>query len=559
MPNLDGQAKLEFVSKDTGAQVACIQSDVGNGKSVSIPAVSFVAAGVAGGALIISGVSAIGAAGNPGVAGPSPSFGEVIGWFQSMALNGMLSVSYPSIYRSFSQNFAFSGLLIPWDSMQSSIDSFRQRTGGNLTDDSVQYLHEVSFVYDQSGNSTTTKRSLAPRRLVARAAANGSSTPHDVQGIEAFVEPLMIPNANTFMTVLLVFAIIVAAIVVGVLLFKVILEIFSLMGKLSKSLDGFRKRYWWIMAKTITNLILLLYGIWTLYCVYQFTLGDSWAAKVLAGVTLGIFTGVLCWFSWRIWSLARMYKKADGDASALYDNKETWRKYSLFYENYKKSYWWLFIPIIVYGFSRGVVIAAGNGHGLFQTGGQLIIESLLLILLLFLRPYSHKSSNWINIIIQVVRVLSVLCILVFVDQLGVGDSVKAITGVVLVALQSALTGLLAILIVVNGLIQMCRTNPHRKARKAAGKFGSNAIPALKLMPSTEQDRDTLTPLDIRDSMLDPDRWKRNSNFSAAGTSKPYVVETTRYDHIRKPSSSTSMRMPLLPQVSLPSQHRVTQY
>jgi Transient receptor potential (TRP) ion channel len=93
----------------------------------------------------------------------------------------------------------------------------------------------------------------------------------------------------------------------------------------------------------------------------------------------------------------------------------------------------------------------------------------MLLLLLILRPYSLKSGNWISIIIQVVRVLSVLCILVFVDQLGIGETPKAITGVVLVAMQSVLTGLLAILIAINGLIMFCKTNPHRKARKQAGK------------------------------------------------------------------------------------------
>jgi Transient receptor potential (TRP) ion channel len=73
-------------------------------------------------------------------------------------------------------------------------------------------------------------------------------------------------------------------------------------------------------------------------------------------------------------SLARKYKKAEGNASALYENKETWRNYSIFYENYKKSYWWLFIPVIIYMFARGVIIAAADGHGLVQAGGQLIIE-----------------------------------------------------------------------------------------------------------------------------------------------------------------------------------------
>ena len=72
------------------------------------------------------------------------------------------------------------------------------------------------------------------------------------------------------------------------------------------------------------------------------------------------------------------------------------------------------MPAIIYMFAKGTVLAVGDGHGLSQTVGQLVIESVMLLLLLWTRPHATKASNWINVIIQVVRVLSVICILVFV-------------------------------------------------------------------------------------------------------------------------------------------------
>ena len=126
------------------------------------------------------------------------------------------------------------------------------------------------------------------------------------------------------------------------------------------------------------------------------------------------------------------------------------------------------MPAIIYMFAKGCVLAAGDGHGLAQTAGQLIIESLMFILLLWSRPYATKAGNWINIIIQVIRVLSVICILVFVEQLGIAQTTKTITGVVLIAVQSGLTGILAILIAINAIIVCCKENPHRKRRKEAG-------------------------------------------------------------------------------------------
>lgn len=490
--------KLELKSQNDGYDAACITCNFNNGKTAHVPAVSYAAAGVAGAALVMSGVSAIGAvgAGNAAAASKGPGFGVMMGWFHSMATNGMLSVNYPPIYRSFTRNFAFSTGLIPWAEMQRSIDSFRQHTGGNLTGDNYEYLQNSTLIFS-SGSSSKSKRAfdfitgayeLLPRDFStstdlnstsdnSTSSSDGSHNIFTVSGIKAVSEQLTIPHSNTFMTVLLIFAIVVAAIVVGILLFKVILELWALHGTFPRKLSNFRKDYWGLMARTITNLILILYGIWVLYCIYQFTNGDSWAAKLLAAVTLVAFTVILAFFSFRIWQLARRYKRAEGDASRLYEDEETWRKYSLFYESYKKDYWWVFIPIIVYSFAKGCIIAAGNGHGLAQSAGQLILEALLLILLLWKRPYVAKSTQWINITIQVVRVISIACVLVFVEELGFNQTTKTVTGVVVMAIQSALTGILVILMVVNALIAFIRENPHVRRRREASKL-KDSIPSL---------------------------------------------------------------------------------
>ena len=546
---------MQLTALDGGQELACITSQVSNGKSLSTTGVSYIAAGIAGAALAVGGLSALAGAGQAGVAHSSPTFGDVIFWFQGMAMNGMMSADVPGVYRSWSKNFAFSTGLVYWEGMQSTIDGFREKTGGNLTTDSVKFLSNATLVHvDQ--NATLTKRSfdgisdvLLWTRDELSTNVNGTSDSsedskiiHAVKGIQGYVEEYKIPNGNTFMTVLLWFAIVIAAITVGILLLKVILETWALFGTFPKRLTSFRKRYWWTLAKTITNLILLLYGIWTLYCVYQFKNGDSWAAKVLAGVTLAAFTAVLAFFTWKIWSIAHKYKKMEGDNSALYDDKEVWRKYCIFYENYKRSYWWIFVPAIVYAFARGCVIAGADGHGLAQAAGQLIVEALLLCVLLWARPYSLKSGNWINIIIQVVRVLSVVCILIFVEELGMTQTTKTVTGLVLVVVQAVLSGVLAILIAVNAIIICCKENPHRKKRKEAGKSYRSNHPYAGTNNHIEKarDLDNLTPLDARNSLLmDPQEYKRSSLPSPFGPraagydAVPLAEQNTAYNNGRR--------------------------
>ncbi len=288
VPNIEAEATMQLKSLDTGADVACITSQVNNGKTVSVPAVSYVAAGVAGAALLVTGFSAIGAAASGGSTGGtgtmSPSFTEVFGWFQGLAMNGMLSVNYPSVYRSFTKNFGFSTGIIPWTAMQTSIDNFRASTGGNLTDDNVQFLQNATLIFGDGSSNQVSKRAyeaiLQIRNSISTnvnssttaASSNSNSTIQTtVSGIKAYVEELSVPQANTFMTVLLITAVVIAAIAVGILLFKVILETWALFGSFPKGLVGFRKHYWGTMARAIVNLILVLYGVWVLYCIFQFT------------------------------------------------------------------------------------------------------------------------------------------------------------------------------------------------------------------------------------------------------------------------------------------------
>ncbi|KAI9368942.1 hypothetical protein BJX61DRAFT_185791 [Aspergillus egyptiacus] len=516
IPDLDGIARLELKSKDDGEQVACIQSHLTNGQSAEVPAVSYAAAGMAGAALAVSGLSALGSVGGAGAISSGPGFGVVMGWFQTMATNGMLSVSYPAVYQNFAKNFAFSTGLIPIAHMQHSIDNFRRLTGGNLTEDNYDYWRSLRTY--PSSESSNQKRSvdvvLATARLVARqteTSSDDTSSTGFIDGIERTANELLIPQSNTFMTILLVFAIVVAAITVGILLIKVVLELWALNGSFPKKLASFRDDYWGLLARTITNLILILYSIWVMYCVYQFKSGDSWAAQLLAAVTLAIFTAILGFFAFRIIHLARKYKKSEGDISALYEDRETWRKYSLFYDNYKKDYWWLFIPVIVYMLAKGCVIAGASGHGLAQAGSQLAVEALFLILLLWHQPYVAKSTQWINISIQVVRVLSIACVLVFVEELGLSQTTKTVTGVVLIVIQSVLTGILAILIAVNAIILCFRENPYAKRRKEAEKMN--------------RDMDDLTPLDARDSLLMDNGCRKDysemSYFNSVGPYEPY--------------------------------------
>lgn len=158
--------------------------------------------------------------------------------------------------------------------------------------------------------------------------------------------------------------------------------------------------------------------------------------------------------------------------------------------------------------------------------GQLIVEALMLGLLVWSRPYERRSGNVINIFIQIVRVLSVVCILVFVEELGIAQTTQTVTGVVLIAVQSVLTGVLAILIAVNAIITCCKENPHRKRRKEAEKLN--------------RDLDNLTPLDARNSLLmDPMSYDNELKH-------PLVPQDSASSFMREPTNPYAGATPLRP-------------
>ena len=110
----------------------------------------------------------------------------------------MYNVNYPPVYRSFAKNFAWSTGLISWGDMQRTIDTFRSKTGGNLTNMSYEYLQNATLVY------TTTSTTLQKRQLdfgfdsggLTNSTSSTVKSSHFVTGIEAFVEALLIPSAK---------------------------------------------------------------------------------------------------------------------------------------------------------------------------------------------------------------------------------------------------------------------------------------------------------------------------------------------------------------------------
>lgn len=528
VPDLEGVVQVQLLNaSDLAQNMGCFTSDITNGKSVQVAAVTYTTAALAAAALIMSCIASAANAGTSAASGPAntgagggghggeaeraapsgpgtnvaapgwhpPGFTEFLCVLQGISTSGMYTLAYPTAYRSFTQNVAWSMGIISWGGLQRSIDNFRKHTGGNMTENSYARLKETTLVFRNAQNAnssnieipsmpddtnrTTAVLAKALRQGVKRApeallqpAMEGESGDVKkkyvtiVTGIRAYVEKLAVPNTNTFMTLLIWWAVVVASCIAAILACKLLLELLSMRGWNRKNkFGGFRQRYWSFMATTLLRLTCIFYGVWVLYCFYQFKLSDSWGAQLLAGILFSVMTLVLVCFSVRVWVLARRAMRETGGLELLFEHEPWLRKYGLFYDQFKISYWWMFVPCLLASFGRSAFIALGSGNGIVQVVGQLAIDIALAGLFIWTMPFNTRMGNIINLAIQIVRVISLALLLCFAVQFKLRGITATGIGLALIVVQSLMTVLLIVLILMNagfGIFHMTCSGRRQK-------------------------------------------------------------------------------------------------
>lgn len=470
-----------------------------------------------------------------------PGFATFFTALQGIAVSGMYSVSYPSVYRSYASNMGWSAGMITWAGLQKSIDSFRANTGGNVTASNYTLLQNTRLIYQNysepleaqdpsalipatnatatvasaasSATSATAESALATadtdlmiseKRFVevidwlvrrdnstngisvttTNATSSSSTTAADsasqsvvsvVGGLPAFSEKLDIPGTNTFMTLLIWWCIIVAVVLGSIFLLKITLEILRRRGKSKNVLNDFRKSYHYYLMTMMVRMVTLFYGLWVQYSLFEFKEGDGWGGKLLAGLTLGIFSLVLLLFSLRIIVLSLRARKHEHGLERLFRHKPWIRKYGVFYDEYQVKYWWFFIPVLLVTFARNAFLGLGYGNGLLQIVGQLCVDFVLAAAMIYTRPFNTRMGNGINIAVQVVRVAALVLLLMFTKQVGLGSIASTAVGYVLLVLQSVLALALILLIGAGASLGLMRAirNSMSKEADARGR-GDNA-------------------------------------------------------------------------------------
>lgn len=274
IPDLDGVVQIKIYNSNTGAQLACVQAALSNGKTVYQKGVGWATAVIAGLALLVSAlVSGLGHSNT--AAHVAANALSLFGFMQTQAFFGMTAVHLPPIVSSWTQNFQWSMGIIHIGFIQDIATWYQRATGG--TPSTVLSTLSTTSVNVQKRSLDVVSKSVAvvPRAakylaeqglsaMVKRSNADNTNSETlrtiTVRGIDRVGFRADIELTNIFMTGYIFFVIFVMFVIIGVVAFKWILEGFARTGHMkSDKFQDFRNGWSTVLKGILFRIVSLLH------------------------------------------------------------------------------------------------------------------------------------------------------------------------------------------------------------------------------------------------------------------------------------------------------------
>ncbi|ORX40576.1 hypothetical protein BD324DRAFT_606460 [Kockovaella imperatae] len=442
VPDLEAYAQLQLIRTDNNQVAACLQATLSNGKSTR-------QIGVAIGTGVFTLVALLVGLWHTGmVYSPSPAqyrWFDILYLFQTAAASGLLSVEYPTVYTSFSRNFAWAFALFYSSDMQNSIDQMRSDTGGTVEaapDNQIVNNLVTSNLYSRNlvdFNSFTSP--LALRAYIEERAAVVQSYFDDNSGLAHYVEAMHFREKNVLDTIFFFYlAFIGIAIVFHIIVFIVVLICAKAGADWAKRL---RQMWWGFCGGNALRLCLIGFLPLWIFGFLQFRLGGSGLSIFFAAFGIAItFLPLLAVFILSILRSSRTYSTSP-NISRLYTSYRWFHSVGVLYRPYRQKfhYFW-FAPLILAMIARAGFIAFGRDQPWAQVIGNVVIEFILLLLLVITRPHKDLKGDFLIFFLCFCRMCAFGLMIAFIPSVAVGGIVKTIIGFVIIVLFGVPTILL---------------------------------------------------------------------------------------------------------------------
>ncbi|KAF9653276.1 TRP-domain-containing protein [Thelephora ganbajun] len=440
VPDLEAFVQLTLIEIGTGDVKACVQATLSNGWTTHEPGVEWATGAVA----LLAFISALWQSRKPDSIAPYRLL-DIIYLFQAIAASGLLNLNYPIVYRSFTFNFRWALGFFPAPSFQTTINNMRNRTGGHLDDttgNALALTNRKSSPYNALANLLTIditsfaesmnfSRSEGALNLVrlnntpilaATDVQTATSANTIKQGIPIWLTTIGIPPENAFMNVFFVTLILFgAASAMAGITYLVLRHLRStrLSGSEYFAPTGFNPVVFaksWLLRLTLV----VVFPVIT-FSFFQWTLKDSWLSILLSVV---LFLPVVGFIGYSAFLGFR------------WPNFDLWPYHAPLWDQHRLKRHWYFIPLLVVLFAKSAFIAFGQAHGKMQVIVLVVLEGLVFISIIALKPYQTRKADILAGYLAIVRLVCTGLMIAFLPSLGVKAIIRVVIGIVIALIFS---------------------------------------------------------------------------------------------------------------------------
>ncbi|KAI9891519.1 MAG: hypothetical protein M1814_002642 [Vezdaea aestivalis] len=467
IPDLDGLVRIKFNSTKTGTQVACVEAQLSNGKTVDQKGVGWSTAVIAGLALLASAVTS-GLGHSNTAAHVAANALSLFGYFQAQAIVGMTSVHLPPIVQSWTQNFDWTMGIINIDFHQTVMTWFQQSTGGTPSN-LLSELSKTSVRVQKRTVEFTHKLFLDAyhkhtKRTNGNSGLNESDKVVTVMGIKRVAFRAKIESTNVFLTGLSFFVVFCLLVALGVAAFKGICELAVKRGWMkSDKFQDFRNGWLIVLKGIMFRLVLIGYPQIVILCLWELTQRDSPAEVILAIVFVLTMTATLAWAAWKVISIAKKSTEMHKNPGyILYSDPACLNKWGFLYVQFRATAYFYIVPFLVYILVKGTFIALAQRSGLAQSICLLLVEAAWLLGVCIIRPWMDRRVNIFNISIAAINFVNAIFLLVFTGVFNAPGLVVGVMGVIFFIANAVFALTLLILVLISSFYALRLKNPDSR-------------------------------------------------------------------------------------------------
>ncbi|EPY51398.1 Trp-like ion channel Pkd2 [Schizosaccharomyces cryophilus OY26] len=455
VPDLDAKVTVNMYDTSSNERIACVKTNVENGRSVYYHAVYWILCMVIGVPLLLFLLL------SPIFQTPAmwEVFENMVALFQFAQLQGMYAMMaspLPGIVFSWGRNFIWSMGIIKIGFMQDVFTWYVKSTGGDPS---------VLVEMGSHGNVGLAKRGLDSASLFSkRDSSSGSSSSSNsgtitLRGIRRLSYMMGIETTNFFITGFSFFIILLGFTLCIAILSRIVLELYYLIAK-DRALKRQRAReYWKAIAKGVFYRAIFL-GFWQMsaLCMWEIYTRDSSALAFLSMYVIVDMAILLLYAFARTMQIIRKTGAiSDPDALFnLYSDTQHLMRWGFMYVSYRHRFFFLSFFLLIVILIRSMFIGFGQDSPVVQGCAMFAISVVVFFFMVVARPYATKHLNSMHIGISIVNMISGVFLLIMCKAFTVNELARQVIAIVFFAINAITMLVLIVGIFIRNIVVLLR-------------------------------------------------------------------------------------------------------